>query len=98
MAELPIAVAQIQCDGAACPCRCAADFRNFELDAIRHVDPDPMFVTGRWADDRASARLQHSRDRDMRTASLHVHPKLDWPEDRWMDGRRHRTVDPPMGL
>src|SRR5262245_15253318 len=71
--ELAVAVVQVQFDRAGGGFgRAAADLGDLELDAVRDVDPDPVLLASRRANDRPPGSLEHAEDGDLRLSPLDV--------------------------
>ena len=72
------------------------DFRGLELDPIRKLNADTMLGSRSGASDRAGRGFKHAGYRDTRCSTLDIRVKLDRFEERWVHGRGHHPIDPPV--
>ena len=96
--ELAVSIVQVQRDHTIRLARRAADLGDFELDAVRNVDPHSMRLASRGAHNGAASGLEKGGDGNARDAFFDVRLKVDPIEDWLVDSRRHFAKDPPMGL
>src|SRR6266508_6683338 len=75
--ELAVTVVQVEPNTVGRLGRCAADLGDLELDAIRNIDPYPMLLAGRRAQDRPAGGFEKGRNRNTRGAPLDVHLEID---------------------